>query len=126
MALARSIDPAGGNKEISDLKILSIGTGINPTGIKDEINWGLDKWVSPVQDLVDYPLISLITDIGASIPNYPLEQILKNRYLRIDTVLPSPVEIDDPTQISLLRKSARTIREQSPRVWDKYIKWMTV
>lgn len=124
LALSRSIDEQGGKKELKDLKILSIGTGINPTGIKNDINWGRDKWMSPIENFADYPLFSLITDIGAQIPNYPLEQILKNRYLRINTILPEPVEIDDPSKISLLRKAARDIKDRTPRIWDSYIKWL--
>ncbi len=124
LALSRSIDPEGGNKALSDLKILSIGSGINPTGIRGDVNWGLDKWMSLKPELADYPLISLITDIGATIPNYPLEQILQNRYLRINAAFPEPIEIDDPSKISLLRKVARDIKEQTPRVWDSYIKWL--
>lgn len=125
LALSRSIDPEGGNKELGDLKILSIGSGINPIGIRGEVNWGLDKWMSSEPELADHPLISLITDIGATIPNYPLEQILKNRYLRINAIFPEPVEIDDPSKISLLRKVARNIKEETPSVWDSYIKWFT-
>ncbi len=126
LALSRSIDPEGANKKIEDLKILSIGSGINPTGIKGEVNWGLDKWMSADPKLADYPLISLITDIGATIPNYPLEQILRERYLRINTTFPEPVEIDDPSKISLLRKSARDIKELTPHIWDSYIKWLSL
>ncbi len=126
LALARSIDPQGGGKDIADLKILSIGTGINPAGIKEDINWGLEQWISPVKELADYPLISLITDIGAAIPNYPLEQILKNRYLRINSTLSESVEIDDPTKISILRKAARNIKESTPLVWKQYLDWLRV
>ncbi len=126
LALSRAIDPKGGNKELQDLKILSIGTGINPTAIKGSINWGLDQWLSPVDDLGAHPLISLITDIVATIPNYPLEQLLKNKYLRINGLLSVPIEIDDPSKIALLRKAARDIKEETPRIWDHYIKWMVL
>ncbi len=125
LAFSRAIDPLGGGREISDLKILSIGTGINPTGIKDEINWGLDQWMSPRDDLADYPLVSLITDIGSMIPNYPLEQILKNNYLRVNGLLPIPIEIDDPSKIALLRKAARDVKEKTPLLWDNYLAWIS-
>ena len=126
LALSRAIDPKGGNKALSDLKILSIGTGINPSSIKGPINWGLDQWLSPTDNSSAHPLISLITDIGATIPNYPLEQLLKDKYLRIDSLLPFPIEIDDPSKIAHLRKAARDIKEETPRIWDHYIKWMVL
>lgn len=125
MALSRTIDPNGGNKEIGDLKILSIGTGINPTGIEEEVNWGLDKWMSPYHMVADYPLFSLITDIGATIPEYPLMQLLKERYLRVNAPLPIPIEIDDPSKVSVLRDAARSIKEKTPHIWDRYIEWIS-
>ena len=125
LAFSRAIDPMGGAKQISELKILSIGTGINPTGIKNEVDWGLDQWMSNQDELADYPLVSLITDIGSTIPNYPLEQLLKHNYLRVNGILPSPIEIDDPSKIALLRKAARDIKDHTPRLWDKYLEWMS-
>lgn len=125
LAFSRVIDPKGGNKNISDIKILSIGTGINPTSINEEINWGANDWMSPYNEMADYPLVSLMTEIGATIPDYPLKQMLKNNYLRINATLPIPVEIDDPTKISVLKEAARIIKEKSPQMWNQYINWIT-
>jgi patatin-like phospholipase/acyl hydrolase len=125
LAFSRSLDPLGGNKNISDIKILSIGTGINPIGIQKEIDWGLDQWLSQYKEKAYHPLFSLITEIGALIPDYPLQQILKENYVRINTVLKDPIEIDDPSKISELRASARNIKEKSPKLWDTYLNWFT-
>lgn len=125
LAFSRVIDPLGGNKNISDIKILSIGTGINPIGISEEINWGIDQWVSEYKEKANHPLFSLITEISASVPDYPLSQILKENYVRINSVFKEPIEIDDPSKISELRASARDIREKTPKRWDHYLNWFS-
>ncbi len=124
LALSRVLDPQGGNKNISDIKILSIGTGINPASINEEINWGAHEWMSPYNEVADYPLFSLMTEISSTIPEYPLTQLLKENYLRINATLPSPVEIDDPTKISLLKETARNLKEKNPQTWTRYIDWI--
>ncbi|MBM3193055.1 MAG: hypothetical protein FJZ59_02335 [Chlamydiae bacterium] len=125
LAFSRVLDPLGGNKHISEIKILSIGTGICPIGVKEEINWGLDQWVSEYKEKAYHPLFSLITEIGALVPDYPLRQILKENYVRINSVLKEPIEIDDPSKISELRASAREVREKNPKLWDSYLNWFS-
>lgn len=122
VAFARAIDETGGNKKIEEIRLLSIGTGINPVGIEEETNWCAEKWMSPYQMQADYPLFSLVTEMGAHLPDYPLRQILKGNYLRINKVLPQPIELDDYKKIPLLAKTAKSVKEDL--AWIQQKEWI--
>jgi patatin-like phospholipase/acyl hydrolase len=125
LAFSRAIDENGGNKEIAEIKILSIGAGLNPCQIRSDINWGVDHWMSFQNGIGEMPLVNMITDIGSAIPNYPLEQILKDRFLRINTTFDFPIEIDDASKVVDLRLAARKIKDHEPKVWDSYLDFIS-
>lgn len=124
VALSRALDKGGGNKELEEIRLLSIGNGISPVGINQDIDWGVEKWFSPYHDLAQYPLFSLLTDVGAVIPDYPLAQILKEKTLRINGPLLAPVELDDFGKVDLLKKSAIDLKEHDPDRWESYKHWI--
>lgn len=124
LALSRAIDEKGGNQNIKDIRLLSIGNGKNPGGINEELNWDEHKWMAPYPPLAKHPLYSLLTEMNADTPDYPLGQILKKQYLRINAFLPHPVEMDDTKSVKLLIKTAKSIREKTPEIWDSYLDWV--
>lgn len=124
LSLTRAIDPTGGGRSLKEIRILSLGNGVNPSKISQEIDWGVMNWMTPYQDQADLPLFSLLTEMGASVPHYPLTQILKDRYLRINEILPFPIEIDDLKHIKDLRKAAKSIKENNPDRWREYKAWI--
>jgi patatin-like phospholipase/acyl hydrolase len=125
LAFSKAIDQKGGNRSMDEIKILSIGTGLNPCSIKKDIDWGLDSWMGYQNGIGEHPLISMMTDISSHIPNYPLEQILKDRFLRINTTFDFPIEIDDASKIIDLRIAARNLKEKDPISWDKKLDWLS-
>lgn len=124
IALSRALDEKGGNLKMEEIRILSIGNGMNPTGINQDIDWGVDKWLSSYHNVAEYPLFSLLTDMGAMIPEYPLSQIMKEKILRINGPLLMPIEIDDCSKIDQLKKSALDLKEHAPDRWEAYKHWI--
>ena len=124
IALSRAIDPKKGGRQLGEIRLLSIGNGISPVGIDQEVNWGVEQWMTPTPLVAGYPLVSIMTDIGATVPDYPLKQLLPGRYLRINARLPEPVEIDDSEKIPLLIESARSIKSHHPEAWRRYVEFV--
>lgn len=124
IAVSKAIDPAFGNKNIADIRLLSIGTGINPTGIEEDVDWDERRWMEPYGAVATHPLYSVITDMAAKVPEYPLEQILKEKYNRINAYLPVPVEMDDVKKIPILKKTAKEMPENQKPLWRESMKWI--
>lgn len=123
-ALSRALDEKGGGKQLSEIRLLSIGNGTSPMGINQEVDWGVEKWFAPYHDLAKYPLYSLLTDMAAIIPEYPLSQILRENTLRINGPLLSPVELDDYTKYDLLKRSAIDLKQHASEKWESYKHWI--
>jgi patatin-like phospholipase/acyl hydrolase len=121
LAFSRAIDPKGGGIQQSDVRILSLGNGINPAKIEEEIDWDEKRWMQPYGRVALHPLFSLMTDMGAFMPEYPLTQILGDKFCRINGPLPVPVEMDDLTKVGLLIKSAKDFRSNNQEKWGSMI-----
>ena len=119
IALSAAIDPSKGNQKLEDISILSIGTGINPVAIEEDVDWDEVRWMKPYYKLAKHPLFSLMTEVGAEIPEYPLQQILKNRYQRVNGRLPIPIEIDDSSKVGTLIESAKKYPKSHTQEWEE-------
>ena len=86
-ALAQSQDSRfPGHPTLSDLVLLSLGTGTSLTCIRGKnLDWGYAQWVKP--------LISLMLDGTSGIADYQCKQILGQRYHRLAPVFPVGVSI---------------------------------
>jgi patatin-like phospholipase/acyl hydrolase len=115
----RLIDKGFGAKDKDSIRLLSLGTGINPAGLKGDINWGREDWMS-----ANHLLVELFMDLGAQAPHYPMQQILKDQYRRINSNLLENVPIDDVTKIEVLVESARAFKENEKESWDEHIRWI--
>ncbi len=124
VAFSSSIDPKKGNQKIEDVRLLSIGTGINPVAIHEEVDWDEVRWMKPYHTLSKHPLFSLMTEIGSLVPEYPLQQLLKENYHRVNGYLPTPIEIDDATRVPTLIKAAKNVRHLYPDEWSKTVEWV--
>ena len=124
VAFSSAIDPKKGGKEIEDVRLLSIGTGINPVAIHEEVDWDEVRWMKSYHSLSKHPLFSMMTEIGSHIPDYPLTQLLKKNYLRLNGHLPAPIEIDDATRVPTLIKAAKNIRHLYPDEWAQTVDWV--
>jgi len=89
--------------KLEDIVVFSISTGNNPKFIGKDVykdgGWGMVEWGPH--------LIELLLDSNTDSINYNCKCLLQNRYQRIDPVLPSPIGLDDATQLSQLAELAK-------------------
>ena len=99
--LAQALDGRnlGPKIQLSDLLVLSIGTGRVPTYIDgSNLDWGLAKWAPYLMDLLQ--------DGTVDVPHFQCEQVLGERYYRVQPVPPRKVELDDPGEVAFLEQIA--------------------
>ena len=95
-ALAKAVNSG---VPLTEIRLLSIGTGFNPVFIEgSELDWGLEEWAPK--------LIPLLLDAKDGIPDYQCAQLLGSRYVHINPVLTSNIELDDASKVDELIKLA--------------------
>ncbi len=98
-AVAQAIEPNTGKQMLRNLRVLSLGTGFNPKYLlSDNDDWGLVQWAPH--------LISLILEGSSGLADYQCRQLLGNRYMRINPVLPLEIGLDGVDQIPLMTSLA--------------------
>lgn len=111
-AVAQALHPETGNRKLDDLVLLSIGTGISPRYLpQEDADWGLAQWAPH--------LVGLMLEGGAGLADYQSRQILSQRYMRINPVLPVPIDLDGVDQIPLLQDIANQVDIQPTLDWLK-------
>lgn len=109
-ALAQALHPETGNQKIDDLVLLSIGTGISPRYLSQlDADWGLAQWAPQ--------LVGMMLEGGAGLADYQSRQILGERYMRVNSVLPVPIDLDGVEQIPLLQDIANQVDIQPTLDW---------
>ena len=111
-ALAAEIDKGGA--ELSEIRLLSIGTGQGLQYIKGNVNWGLYKWASKV--------IDIMFDGLSNVPDFQCRALLKDNYCRIDPRLGDLPKIDDFKARDYLVEVGNTIDLKPAVEWLKE-KW---
>jgi patatin-like phospholipase/acyl hydrolase len=98
-ALAQALHAPTGGQSLSDIRLLSLGTGLNPKFLtaRDE-DWGLAQWAPH--------LLHLLLDGSQGLVDYQCRQVLQDHYLRLNPVLPAPVRLDSLEQSGLLKAIA--------------------
>lgn len=98
-ALAQALDKQTGDQELSEVSLLSIGTGRYPKHVAGTAHdWGRLQWA---------PRILEITMKGdVHVADYQCSRLLADRYHRIDPVLNEVIELDETEGITKLRKVA--------------------
>lgn len=104
-ALAKVLKAGG--VYLNEISMLSVGTGINPRCIDDENgDWGWAKWLfrlEPAQlKYYALPLVYMMWEGSTNLANYQCQQLLGDRYRRIDLPLPAIVDIDEVKNLPLL------------------------
>jgi len=98
---------------LDELIVLSIGTGVNLTYIKGKtLNWGYAQWVKP--------LINILMDGVTGISDYQAQQLLADRYHRLQVVF-------DPSEkipMDAVDKIDRMDQIASDYKIDKTIQWI--
>ncbi len=101
-ALSQALHPDTASQKIEDLVLLSIGTGHNPRFLPQlDADWGMVQWAPNI--------LSLMLEGGAGLADYQSRQILRDRYLRINPILPVPIDLDRIDQIPLLQDIANQV-----------------
>jgi predicted acylesterase/phospholipase RssA len=128
---------------VNNIRILSIGTGAQISGIDIANSPPFDKpteygalaWLSPVhrgeqlgknekEKLTPaFPLISALFDASSASHNYVCDQALDTNYRRVQVTLPKPISLDDTSEDSLkfLENADTFIPDEE---WKKTIKWL--
>jgi patatin-like phospholipase/acyl hydrolase len=111
-ALAQALHPETGGQKLRQVTLLSIGGGINPRYLTEkDADWGLVQWAPH--------LFSLMIEGGVGLADYQCKQILKRRYLRIDPILPTPVDVDRVDHIPLLEEVGQAENLHDALQWLK-------
>ncbi|MGW8250921.1 MAG: patatin-like phospholipase family protein [Anaerolineales bacterium] len=111
-ALAQALQPDTGMHRLSDIRLLSVGTGYNPKFvIAQDDDWGLVQWAPHV--------ISLMMEGSMGLADYQCRQLLHRRYLRINPVLPMPIGLDGVDQVPVMKSLAMQFDLEEARKWLK-------
>lgn len=99
-ALAQALDGEAANQLLENVRLFSIGTGINPTYIEgQDLDWGFAQWAKP--------LITLMSDGVMGVADYQCAHILDEHYHRLAPVLPKAIALDDANKIDDLIRYAK-------------------
>ncbi len=89
-ALAQALDPRAAGRPLDEIQLLSLGAGLEPKYIAgSRVDWGWGQWARP--------LVSLMISGVMGVADFQCEQILGERYHRVDAVFDRPVNLDDTT-----------------------------
>ncbi len=115
-ALAQALHPDTGDQKLSQVTVLSVGTGTNPKFIpREDGNWGLTQWAPH--------LVSIMIDGGSGVSDYQCKQILGPRYFRLNAIFQEEIGLGDIKQIPRLVELAESVDLKNAVKWvDKYYK----
>jgi uncharacterized protein len=98
-AVAQALEPKMGKQKLTDLAVLSIGTGSNPTFLTEiDASWGLIKWAPH--------LIGLMMDGAVNLADYQCKQLLGAHYMRMNPIMQKSVGLDDVKNVPFLLQIA--------------------
>jgi patatin-like phospholipase/acyl hydrolase len=109
-ALAQALEPTTGGQVLSDITLLSVGTGRNNRYLPAQDNdWGWMQWAPHIIDLV--------LDGTSGIADYECRQLLGSRYHRLNPYLPERIDLDDVAKIPRLRDIAERVMLEPTLDW---------
>lgn len=113
-----ALSQQGAKKDLEELTVLSIGTGFFPYQIQQSTKkWGDFQWIgippfytksgihNPSQPLIDV-LMEGVTGVDEALTS----MMIKERYFRLNPILPNKVQLDDYSQIPDLVQIANETR----------------
>jgi len=93
-AVVQALDPRGGGKNLNDLAVLSLGTGLEPKFIRGNVDWGWGQWARP--------MVSLMISGIMGVATFQCQQLLGEHYLRVDDVFDRGVDMDSTDDATLV------------------------
>jgi patatin-like phospholipase/acyl hydrolase len=95
-ALAQALDADTGGKKLSEIALLSIGTGRFSHFLTSQSgDWGWTQWALPIVDIM--------LEGSLDVAHYQCSRVLGRRYCRIDPDLPEKIDMDAVDKIPQLK-----------------------
>lgn len=117
-AICMAVDKLAGRRKLNDIRLLSIGTGYNNLKITaDTRKWGTLEWV--LYPNPSLPLLSVLFDGVISADEVFSLQLLRERYFRLNPLLPEPIGLDDYKKIPELNHIAESFDLTPALQWLK-------
>lgn len=109
-ALAQALEPNTGGQRLSDVTLLSLGTGRNSQYLTAQNNdWGWLQWAPHI--------INIVLDGTSGIADYECRQLLGSRYHRLNPFLPERIDLDDVGKLPRLRDIAERVMLEPTLDW---------
>lgn len=110
VALAQALNPATGGRKLDEVCVLSVGTGERLRFIPGQTHdWGYVQWA--------IPLAQLIVEGPMDTARYECEQLLGERFHRLDAVLEKEMELDAAAGAPDLVEMARRVPLDRSVAW---------
>jgi len=112
--------------DIKDIRLLSFGTGYNPTLIKTKTsNWGVLQWLLNPFNKPKEPLLTILFDGVVEADDFMSREILgKQNYHRLNLVLPTQTACDDWRQVPNLVNLANSTDGDTEFMIDATLDWL--
>jgi patatin-like phospholipase/acyl hydrolase len=113
--------------DIKDIRLLSFGTGYNPTLIKTQTsNWGVLQWLLNPFNKPKEPLLTILFDGVVEADNFMSREILgKENYHRLNLVLPTQTACDDWREVPNLVKLANSKDGDTEQMIEATLEWLS-
>lgn len=99
----------------SDLRVLSIGTGMSPSFIEGSPDWGALRWGPKIA--------TLQIDSVSGVSDFIARQVLQDRYCRLDGNLERPTDLDEVDAIPELIRAADAVDLRPVIEWLQSSTW---
>jgi uncharacterized protein len=101
-ALAQALDAATGKQTLDTVRLLSFGTGLNPTFLAgDRLDWGKLQWARPIVDAM--------IEGTMGVADYQCARLLGPRYHRLAPVLTEVIPLDAADKVERLVALAQEV-----------------
>ena len=123
VALAQALDPRsqpGKTRDLSCIRLLSVGTGENATCLPGgRLDWGVGQWA--------VPLVDVLLDGVAGIADFQCQQILREKYFRLQVELPSgrKIPMDSVDDLTLMLQIGQQATILPTAKWVQSSGWTT-
>lgn len=131
LAICTALDPTKGNREIKEIHLLSIGTGLPKDAIvaNEDLDWGIAEWLvynpfSMNTSSPSHPIIDVMQDTSVELTDELSAQILGKRYLRISPELQEAITLDDWQDAAKIVEEVKQWPKTRPVYWKTLSKWV--
>lgn len=106
-AIAVALGHKGSTVDLSEICLLSVGTGLQPTIVKaDTSNWGVVQWLLNPFHSPSTPLLNILFDGVVEADHFMSKHFLGGRYFRLNPTLAQQTELDDWKAVPQLIQTA--------------------